>query len=174
MQAVYAQPVPSDTDLPLGLPPALARTIDERTNFCFGCGLDNPEGLHLAFTIDASDPECITATATVNLSRIHEGPPGYIHGGILATLLDEAMSKLNRPLNVLAMTRHVEVDYLRPSPLHTPLTLTARHLRREGRKLFHTAELIAPGGTVLTKANGLFVILDPALIAAHLASPRPS
>ena len=165
---VYAQAVPSERPLPPGLTPALARTIDERTNFCFGCGSDNPEGLHLTFTINA-DAENITATSTVNLTRIHEGPPGYIHGGILATLLDEAMSKLNRPLDVLAMTRHMEVDYLRPAPLNTSLLLTARHLRREGRKLFHTAQVSAPDGTALTRAKGLFLIVDPSLIAAHLA-----
>ena len=59
---------------------------------------------------------------------MHEGPPGHIHGGIVAALLDEAMSKLNRPLNVLAMTRHMEIDYLRPAPLYQPLVLIGRHL----------------------------------------------
>ena len=159
----------SESHLPIDLAPEHARTIDERTGFCFGCGPDNPEGLHLTFTVHTPDPSRITAVTTVNLGRNHEGPPGYIHGGILATLLDEAMSKLNRPLNVLAMTRHLEIDYLRPAPLHTPLTLSAQHLRREGRKLFHTAELSHSDGTLLTKARGLFVILDPARIAAHLA-----
>ncbi len=161
--------MPSDSHLPIGLSANLARTIDERTNFCFGCGSENPQGLHLTFTVEAADPENITAVSTVNLSRLYEGPPGYIHGGILATLLDEVMSKLNRPLDVLAMTRHLEVDYLRPAPLNTQLTLTARHLRREGRKLFHIAELSHPDGTILTRGKGVFLIIDPALIAAHLA-----
>ena len=76
------------------------------------------------------------------------------------------MSKLNRPLNLLAMTRHMEVDYLRPAPLHTPLVLTSRHLRREGRKLFHHAELQHPDGTVLARAKGLFIVLDEKLLAA--------
>ncbi len=164
----------SESHLPLDFAPEHARTIDERTGFCFGCGPDNPQGLHLIFTVHAPDPSQISATSTVNFGRNHEGPPGYIHGGILATLLDEAMSKLNRPLNVLAMTRHLEIDYLRPAPLHTPLTLNAQHLRRESRKLFHTAELVAPDGTVLTRGKGLFVILDPALIAAHLATSERS
>ena len=167
VHAVYAQPVPSDSHLPVGLAPA--RTIDERTSFCFGCGSDNPEGLHLTFAVDTTDASNITATCTVQLTRTHEGPPGYIHGGILATLLDEAMSKLNRPLDALAMTRHMEVDYLRPAPLNTALTLTARHLRREGRKLFHAAELTASDGTVLTTARGLFVEIDLRLVERALA-----
>ena len=136
-------------------------TIDERASHCFGCGPDNPRGLHLSFEID---PVSITATSIVTLDRFYEGPPGYIHGGIIATLMDEAMSKLNRPLDVLAMTRHMEVEYLRPCPLNVPLTLTARHLRREGRKLFHTAELTRDGVT-LASASGFFLIIDPGVLA---------
>lgn len=97
---------------------------------------------------------------------MHEGPPGYIHGGIIATLMDEAMSKLNRPLNVLAMTRHMEVDYLRPAPLHQPLILIGTHLSREGRKLFHSAELQLPDGTILARGKALFI----AISEAHLTS----
>jgi len=138
-----------------------AARIDE-AGHCFGCGPANPEGLHLVFTFDA---EAQTATALVNLTRMHEGPPGHIHGGIIATLMDEAMSKLNRPLGVIAMTRQMEVDYLRPSPLGRELVLTGRHLRREGRKLFHEAELKSPDGTVLARAKGMFIVIDPERIA---------
>ena len=156
-------------------------TIDERANHCFGCGPANPQGLHLIFTTDTSNPEAITATAQVQLDRMHEGPPGHIHGGIVAALLDEAMSKLNRPLNVLAMTRHMEVDYLRPAPLYQPLVLVARHLNRAtrsdgtpDRKLFHQAELQRPDGTVLARSKGLFIALDEkVLAAAGFSAPQP-
>lgn len=157
--------MPHESHIPPSLTPvAEARTIDERANFCFGCGSENPEGLHLSFDVQAADAENVTATAAVTLTRLHEGPPGFIHGGIIATLMDEAMSKLNRPLDVLAMTRHMEVDYLSPAPLHTPLTLTGRHLRREGRKLFHSAELTHPNGSVLARAKGFFLVIDPSVI----------
>ena len=154
--------MPQETHVPAAL---ASPTIDERANFCFGCGPQNPQGLHLHFVIASDNPEAITATATVSLTHLHQGPPGYIHGGIIATLMDEAMSKLNRPLNLLAMTRHMEIDYLRPAPLDTPLTLTSRHIRRDGRKLFHAAELTAPDGKVLARAKGFFVVIDPALLA---------
>jgi len=150
------------------------RTIDERANYCFGCGPANPQGLHLIFTTDTSNPEAITATAHLQLDRMHEGPPGHIHGGIIATIFDEAMSKLNRPLNVLAMTRHMEIDYLRPAPLYQPLVLISRHLGREGRKLFHQAELQHPGGMVLARAKGLFIVIDEKLLAASgFSAPQP-
>ena len=146
-----------------------APTIDEQAGHCFGCGPANPEGLHLVFTFE---PEAQTATALVKLTRLHEGPPGHIHGGIIATLMDEAMSKLNRPLGVIAMTRHLEVDYLWPSPLGRELILRSHHLRREGRKLFHEAELMTLGGKVLARGTGVFIVLDPALIEAARAAGR--
>jgi acyl-coenzyme A thioesterase PaaI-like protein len=154
-------------------------TIDERANHCFGCGTANPQGLHLHFVIDSSNPEAITATAHLQLDRLHEGPPGYIHGGIVATLLDEAMSKLNRPLNVLAMTRHMEIDYLRPAPLHQPLVLIGRHLSRPahangspGRKLFQQAELQLPDGTVLARSKGVFIAIDPQILAPSVPTSQ--
>ena len=136
------------------------RTIDERAGHCFGCGPANPQGLHLAFTLDTSDPSTPTATASVQLTSLHQGPPGYIHGGIIATLLDEAMSKLNRPLQLLAVTRHLEIDYLHPAPLDQPLTLISHHVRREGRKLFHQAELRNAEGKVLARGQGLFIVIN--------------
>lgn len=148
-------------------------TIDERANHCFGCGPANPQGLHLSFTTDTSDPEAITATCHFQLDRMHEGPPGHIHGGIVGALLDEAMSKLNRPLNVLAMTRNMEIDYLRPVPLYQPLVLISRHISREGRKLFHHAEIQHSDGAVLARAKGLFIVIDEkALAAAGIIAPQ--
>ncbi len=148
---------------------------DEQPHHCFGCGATNPQGLHLHFT-HATDPTTSApiVRAEVHLTRLHEGPPGYIHGGIIATLLDEAMSKLNRPLETVAMTRHMAVDYLRPAPLHQPLVLVAVHLSREGRKLHHQAELQSPDGTILARAKGLFIALDPAVIAAALTPEQAS
>ena len=148
------------------------RTIDEIANHCFGCGPANPQGLHLVFTTDASNSQAITATAHLQLDRMHEGPPGHIHGGIIATLFDEAMSKLNRPLNVLAMTRHMEVDYLRPAPLYQPLLLVSRHVSREGRKLFHEAQLQHLDGTIFARAKGLFLVIDEKLLAAGLSATQ--
>jgi acyl-CoA thioesterase FadM len=91
------------------------------------------------------------------------------------------MSKLNRPLNVLAMTRHMEVDYLRPAPLYQPLVLVARHLKRStkpdgtpDRKLFHQAELQRPDGTVLARSKGVFIAIDAKLLAAAgFTAPQP-
>lgn len=136
-------------------------SIDELSGQCFGCGPQNPEGLHLRFAVDR---ESHSAEAAVELDERYQGAPGYVHGGIIATLLDEAMSKLNRPMGLLAMTRHMAVNYLRPVPIHAKLTVRGRHQRREGRKLFHEAELLDESGTVLARCEGLWIVVNPEVI----------
>ncbi len=145
------------------------RTIDEISGQCFGCGPANPHGLHLRFTLD---PLSDRVVAPVELTELHQGAPGYIHGGLIATLLDEAMSKLNRPLGLLAMTRHMEVDYLRPAPIRQPLTLSGRHLRREGRKLFHAAELHDGGGNLLARSTGLWIVVPRSVLPLAAGAGR--
>ena len=137
------------------------RSIDELSGYCFGCGPKNPEGLHLAFDIDL---DARTAGTTVTLDERYQGAPGYVHGGIIATLLDEAMSKLNRPLGVLAMTRQMDVSYLRPVPVGVKLLLQSRFVRREGRKLFHEAELLSARGETLARCLGLWIVIDPSVL----------
>jgi acyl-coenzyme A thioesterase PaaI-like protein len=63
-----------------------------KKNFCFGCGKDNPRGMHLQFFLDQERRRFI---CHFRLSRRYTGPPGHCHGGIIATILDEAMSKLS-------------------------------------------------------------------------------
>jgi acyl-coenzyme A thioesterase PaaI-like protein len=155
-----------ESHVPFGVAPEDAQTIDELANHCFGCSPDNPQGLKLMFVTGNDDAGMVTATCHLTLTRMHEGPPGHIHGGIIATLLDEAMSKLNRPLNILAMTRSLSVDYLKPSPLYVPLLLVGRHVKRDGRKVLHTADLMLEDGTVLAHAEGFFLVIPPEMMAA--------
>ena len=79
-------------------------------NKCFGCGPANSGGLHLEFFIAQDGSVVCPAT----IAEIFQGPTGYLHGGIIATLLDETMSKAVRAQGVTAMTRRLEVDYRRP------------------------------------------------------------
>lgn len=123
---------------------------------CFGCGADNKTGLRLKFFVD----EERQIVCHVRVPRRFEGPPGHVHGGIIATLLDEAMSKSNRQLGVVAMTRQMEVEYLKPVPLKAPLVLTAQHVSAQGRKHHCEAQLANEDGLVLAKARGLFIAVD--------------
>lgn len=130
-------------------------------NHCFGCGEANRFGLRLKFiseTTQQGDPERVVAR--VRLARRFEGPPGYAHGGIIATLLDEAMSKANRQHGVVAMTRHMEIEYLRPVPLQKPVTLTGTRTSHEGRKNFCEATIANAEGNVLARGKAMFIAVD--------------
>jgi len=129
-------------------------------NHCFGCGLDNPTGLRLKFFVDPDK----NVACHFRLARRFAGPPGHAHGGIIATLLDEAMSKSNRARGILAMTRHLEVQYLRPVPLGQPLTLTARHLDTHGRRNHTEAHLADASGQILATAKAVFVTVTPDIL----------
>jgi uncharacterized protein (TIGR00369 family) len=126
---------------------------------CFGCAPENKTGLHLRFqeNLENGSVEC-----EFRMPRRFEGPPGHLHGGIIATILDEAMGKLNRQKGVVAVTRHIAVDYLQPVPLATRLRVVAWSVQVEGRKHFHAAEIRTPEGDVLAQAEGIFVTVDPA------------
>lgn len=125
----------------------------EALHHCFGCGQQNKTGLRLKFFID--DEQKIVCLLRV--PRRFQGPPGHVHGGIIATLLDEAMSKANRQFGVVAMTRQMQVEYLKPVPLLTPLELTAHHINSSGRKHFCEAQIMDQSGRALAVGKALFI-----------------
>jgi uncharacterized protein (TIGR00369 family) len=122
-------------------------------NRCFGCGQANPVGLHLEFFL-AADNSVVSLPAVADT---YEGPHGYLHGGIIATLLDEAMSKAVRARGFTAMTRQMEVEYLRPVPSAAPIRLEGRVVRDEGRKHWVEAKILDAKGIVLAHGKGLFI-----------------
>jgi acyl-coenzyme A thioesterase PaaI-like protein len=133
--------------------PTLAPLAHGALNNCFGCGLENRTGLRLKFFTDADN----NVVSHLRLAARFAGPPGHAHGGI--------MSKSNRARGILAMTRHLEVDYLRPVPLGVPLTLTARHTGTTGRRNHIEAQLADASRQVLATGKAVFVTITPDLLA---------
>ena len=126
-------------------------------NRCFGCGQANANGLRLEFLL-ASDGAVVSLPV---VPEAFEGHPGYVHGGIIATLLDEAMSKAVRALGRPSMTRKMEVEYLRPVPSGAPLRIEGRVVRNEGRKHWAEAVVVNAEETALARGQGLFIEIQP-------------
>ena len=143
--------------------PTLTPLAHGALNHCFGCGQENRTGLRLHFFTDEDN----NVVCHLRLASRFAGPPGHAHGGIIATLLDEAMSKSNRARGILAMTRHLEVEYLRRVPLGVPLTLTAQHTGSAGRRNHTEAQLRDASGTVLATAKAVFVTVSPDLLKSR-------
>lgn len=131
---------------------------DPRKNYCFACGQDNHDGMKLKFHYDEERNRYV---CNFRLSRRYTGPPGYCHGGIIATILDDAMSKVNRLRKVVALTSQITVQYLRPVPLRQRLRVEAYAVRARGRRLFNEAEIVNEAGKVLARSRGIFVVVDP-------------
>ena len=108
---------------------------------CLGCGPDNPHGHHLDVHRDG---ERVIAVHTFD--ERHVGAPGIAHGGAVATVFDDLFGFLLFIVGELAVTRSLQVDYLAPVRLDTPYSVTANLDRREGRRLYVTAQLHAQGG----------------------------
>jgi uncharacterized protein (TIGR00369 family) len=134
------------------------RDIRLQKNYCFACGKNNPEGMHLKFTYDEEHNRFV---CRFRLGKRYTGPPGHAHGGIIATLLDEAMGKVNKLRNVVALTSQITVDYLKPVPLNQPLRVESREVRVLGRRHINMAEILNLKDEVLARSRGLFIAIDP-------------
>lgn len=132
-----------------------------KKNLCFACGKDNPHGMHLKFFLDRERNHFVS---DFRLSKRYTGPPGHCHGGIIATILDDAMSKLNKLRDLVAATSRMTVDYRRPVPLNKRLRVESREISKRGRRLTRVAEITDEKGTVLARSRGVFVIIDPARV----------
>jgi uncharacterized protein (TIGR00369 family) len=135
-------------------------------NHCFGCGGGNAMGMLLTFELDEVSRRVV---GRFRIPAQYQGARGILHGGIVATLLDEAMGKLNYGGGKPAMTAELHVNYLRPVPVEQEIIVEAYHQRRKGRNLLHSAEIRNVLGEVLARGEGRFVEVDAERIREAVA-----
>lgn len=99
---------------------------------CFGCGAQNPIGLHLKFY---SLPQRAGAWTTWTPTRNFEGYNGMIHGGIICTLLDEIMAWSLYARETWAVTAKMETAFRKPVLVGEPVRLVGEVTRDRGRIL---------------------------------------
>ena len=135
-------------------------------NNCFVCGQSNRGGMRLKFILDE---ERQTFVCKFRLSSRYTGPPGHCHGGIIACILDDAMGKVNKLHQVIALTREMTVEYLKPVPLHKPLRVEGREIEKRGRTHVNSAEIFNDKNEVLARSKGIFIAIDPEKMFAKYA-----
>lgn len=114
--------------------------------------------MHLTFE---QDDERRRIVGRFRVSKEFEGGAGFLHGGIIATLVDEAMGKVNRFRDVKAVTAELNVEYHRPVPVGAVIVVEAYEARHEGRNLHHECEIRDAAGKLLARGKGRFVVVDP-------------
>ena len=120
---------------------------------CYGCGRLNEQGLQIKSYWDGDEAVCTFAPRSY-----HTAIPGYIYGGLIASLIDchstgtaaaAAYRAAGRAMDTEPpfrfVTASLHVDYLRPTPLEGLLTVRAQVKEIKGRKIIVTAQLYAGG-----------------------------
>jgi acyl-coenzyme A thioesterase PaaI-like protein len=124
---------------------------------CFVCGKHNPDGLHLDF-----EPEGAAGvrTAYVIPERL-QGFAGIVHGGVLATILDECMVNTVWLRGSTAVTARLEVRLRRPASVGERVTFRAEIVRESSRGFEVTSHAALDDGTVIADAKALLVKVGP-------------
>ena len=136
---------------------------------CYGCGYLNPMGLHLKTYWKANEGQSETRFTP---SPHHTAIPGFVYGGLLASLVDchstataaaakahaEGLDLATHPLRFV--TASLKVDYLKPTPLGPELVLVGRAKEVKERKVVVETELYANGEVTVRGEAVLVQIIE--------------
>jgi uncharacterized protein (TIGR00369 family) len=114
----------------------------------------NPIAPPVEVTVDEDG----TVHGTFTVNAVYEGPPGFVHGGVTAMVLDQLLGMAASAAGSPGMTATLDVRYRRPTLYDVPLTVEARMVRTEGRKTFAEAHIKDPEGRVTVEASAMFVM----------------
>jgi uncharacterized protein (TIGR00369 family) len=127
------------------------------TNSCFGCGAANPRGMQLTYEQDDATQRI---RGNFRLGADYQGGGGFIHGGIIALVLDEAMGKVNRFAGIRAVTADLTIEYIRPVPVDEELVIEAHAVDHNGRSHYYVGQIANRAGKVLARGKGRFVEIN--------------
>jgi uncharacterized protein (TIGR00369 family) len=126
------------------------------TNQCFGCGGANAAGMKLTFEQDNVNRRIVGRFV---LGERYQGGGGFVHGGIIALLLDEVMGKVCRFREVRAVTAELTVAYLKPVRVADEIVVEGREVEQQGRNLFLAGEIRDTANEILARGRGRFVVI---------------
>ncbi|MBS3905093.1 MAG: PaaI family thioesterase [Simkania sp.] len=117
--------------------------------YCFACGMNNPDGLRIEWKIEGT-----STSAEFIPDRKYQGWKGILHGGIIATVLDEAMTRLACVVCGGALTAEMTVRYVIPARIGEPLFIKGE-IVKESRKIVEMrASLCDKSGKIVAHATG--------------------
>jgi len=126
------------------------------SRMCLVCGLKNPFGLHTAF-YELDNREILA----VFRPRVeHQSYPGRLHGGIISTILDEAIGRaimMHSEKEVWGVTVDLQIRFKKPVPLDEELRVVGRIIKDSRRFFEGTGELLLADGTVAAEGHGKYL-----------------
>jgi len=130
--------------------PRLDMDPGKNSDGCFGCGSENPIGLKLKFKWDEKNQ---TASAEFTPGENFQGWPGFVHGGITACVLDEAMGWTTLAAGANNVTARIQVRYRQLAPLGKTYIVTCRITKQTSRLTETIATLSGLDGTVYAEGT---------------------
>jgi uncharacterized protein (TIGR00369 family) len=119
--------------------------------FCFVCGEKNPVGLRLKIRTKADRGE---SEADVTFADHFQGWEKVVHGGLLATVLDEALIYAAGAKGFKCVTGEISVRFIKPAPTGVPLTVRGRLIEDKGRIVLAESDIRDAAGTEFARASG--------------------
>lgn len=111
---------------------------------CFGCSQENPIGLKIKFEIKDNK-----AFGKFQTNKNHEGPPGMVHGGIIAVALDDALSYMGRSsLQHDIRTMKETISFRNTAELGEELTVEAKISEEKSRAYLAVAKISSARGVI--------------------------
>jgi len=123
------------------------------TDMCFGCGKNNPLSLKLNFKWDGK-----TAKAKFTPNKFHQGFTGIVHGGVISTILDEAMGQAAYRAGIKCVTGTMLIRFKRPLSVGEPVIVTASVTKQVRRLVEIEAKMTLLDGTPVAEAQATEVI----------------
>jgi acyl-coenzyme A thioesterase PaaI-like protein len=124
---------------------------------CFVCGKDNPHGFRLQF----EHPHKGLLKATVVFSKHHQGYKNIVHGGMIATVLDEMMVNLAWKEGTPVVTGEIKVRLKKAAVIGEKVFLEGRIEREEGRIVYASSTATNEKGEVLATAKASCLRIRP-------------
>lgn len=93
-----------------------------------------------------------------NLGLPFQGPPGRVHGGVIAAMLDVLMAKTQDLSATMGVTGTLNIRFIRATPLKTDIDMEARVLRIDGRKLYCEGRFFVNGEQTV-HADGIWIAM---------------
>jgi acyl-coenzyme A thioesterase PaaI-like protein len=138
------------------------RALQPNSRMCFVCGLENPVGLKLRIFETAPGQIETRFTAPVHF----QGYPGVLHGGIVASILDEICGRAQMGSNPMSprfmFTAKIQVRYRRNVPVEVPLRILGRAGKAKARSAEAWAGIyIAESDDLLAEADAVLINVPP-------------
>jgi uncharacterized protein (TIGR00369 family) len=133
-------------------------TYDLAAHRCFACGDLSARGIRMQLHMEPD-----RAWSDLTLEATFQGWEGIAHGGILATLLDEAMAWATASREIFGFTARMTIEYRRPVPVGVPIRVEGRIVDAKRRLIRTEASIVDPAtGDVLAHAEGVYVVAPEA------------